>query len=115
MKEQGNTQHSLWKILIALLLLAAGFFGYKHFFPARIVTVSFIYDNDETAPYSYNFYLAQETVQKTYQDKGRRRPQPDGSLPCGFLGSIRGRPGLYVPPPSRRNVQQRGRPHRGRR
>ena len=71
MKEQGNTQHSLWKILIALLLLAAAFFGYRHFFPARVVTVGFIYDNDETAPYSYNFYLAQETVQKTYQDKVR--------------------------------------------
>lgn len=56
MKEQGNTQHSLWKILIALLLLAAAFFGYRHFFPARVVTVGFIYDNDETAPYSYNFY-----------------------------------------------------------
>ena len=71
MKEQGNTQRSLWKILIALLLLAAAFFGYRHFFPARVVTVGFIYDNDETAPYSYNFYLAQETVQKTYQDKVR--------------------------------------------
>lgn len=71
MKEQGNTQHSLLKILIALLLLAAAFFGYRHFFPARVVTVGFIYDNDETAPYSYNFYLAQETVQKTYQDKVR--------------------------------------------
>ena len=71
MKEQGNTQRSLLKILIALLLLAAAFFGYRHFFPARVVTVGFIYDNDETAPYSYNFYLAQETVQKTYQDKVR--------------------------------------------
>lgn len=52
MKEQGYTQHSLWKILIALLLLAAAFFGYRHFFPARVVTVGFIYDNDETAPHT---------------------------------------------------------------
>ena len=52
MKEQGNTQRSLLKILIALLLLAAAFFGYRQFFPARVVTVGFIYDNDETAPYT---------------------------------------------------------------
>lgn len=52
MKEQGNTQRSLLKILIALLLLAAAFFGYRHFFPARVVTVGFIYDNDETAPHT---------------------------------------------------------------
>ena len=72
MKEHENSQQRmLMKILIALLLLAAAFFGYKHFFPARVVTVGFIYDNDETAPYSYNFYLAQETVQKTYKDKVR--------------------------------------------
>ena len=72
MKEHENSQQRmLMKILIALLLLAAAFFGYKHFFPARVVTVGFIYDTDETAPYSYNFYLAQETVQKTYKDKVR--------------------------------------------
>ncbi len=30
------------------------------------VTVGFIYDNDETTPYSYSFFLAQEALQETY-------------------------------------------------
>ena len=71
MKEQGHKLRTLARILIPVLILVLGWFGYKHFFPERVVTVGFIYDNDETAPYSYNFYLAQEAVQKTYQDKVR--------------------------------------------
>ena len=69
--KQGHKLHAMAKILIPVLVLVLGWFGYKHFFPERVVTVGFIYDNDETAPYSYNFYLAQEAVQKTYQDKVR--------------------------------------------
>ena len=69
--KQGHKLHKLARILIPVLVLILGWFGYKHFFPERVVTVGFIYDNDETAPYSYNFYLAQEAVQKTWQDKVR--------------------------------------------
>lgn len=32
-------------------------------------TVGFIYDNDESTPYSYNFFLAEEAVQKAYGDR----------------------------------------------
>ena len=71
MKEQGQILRKLTRILIPVLILVLGWFGYKYFFPERIVTVGFIYDNDETAPYSYNFYLAQEAVQKTWQKKVR--------------------------------------------
>jgi basic membrane protein A len=71
MKNQGHKLQGLIRILIPVLVLVLGWFGYKHFFPERVVTVGFIYDNDETAPYSYNFYLAQEAVQKTYQNKVR--------------------------------------------
>ena len=71
MKEKGHKLHTLARILIPVLVLWLGWLGYKHFFPERVVTVGFIYDNDETAPYSYNFYLAQEAVQKAYQNKVR--------------------------------------------
>ena len=73
MKEQasGHTLRKLARFLVPVLILVMGYFGYRHFFPERIFTVGFIYDNDETAPYSYNFYLAQEAVQKTWQGKVR--------------------------------------------
>lgn len=35
------------------------------------LTVGFIYDNESTTPYSYNFYLAQEAIQKKYKDRVR--------------------------------------------
>ena len=64
----------LTTVLTCLVILAAflGLFRLLNLSGGRDhLTVGFIYDNDETAPYSYNFYLAQETVQKTYQDKVR--------------------------------------------
>ena len=35
------------------------------------LTVGFIYDNDESTPYTYNFSLAKDAVEKTY---GERKP-----------------------------------------
>lgn len=37
--------------------------------PKETITVGFIYDNDETTPYSYDFYLAQQDLQKAYGDR----------------------------------------------
>ncbi len=59
--------------LVALLVLAAlavvGCVAYVAGTARNTVTVGFIYDNDEMTPYSYNFYLAQKTLQETYDDK----------------------------------------------
>lgn len=33
------------------------------------ITVGFVYDNDESTPYTYNFSLAKDAVEKTYGDK----------------------------------------------
>ena len=35
------------------------------------LTVGFVYDNDETTPYSYNFYLAQKEVEETFKNEVR--------------------------------------------
>ena len=35
------------------------------------LTIGFVYDNDETTPYSYNFFLAQKEVQETYKNDVR--------------------------------------------
>ncbi|HCM92104.1 MAG TPA: hypothetical protein DIS78_06045, partial [Lachnospiraceae bacterium] len=33
------------------------------------LTVGFIYDNDESTPYTYNFSLAKDAVEKKYGDR----------------------------------------------
>ena len=33
------------------------------------LTVGFVYDNDESTPYTYNFSLAKDAVEKAYGDK----------------------------------------------
>ena len=33
------------------------------------LTVGFVYDNDESTPYTYNFSLAKDAVEKTFGDK----------------------------------------------
>lgn len=61
------------KLLICILAAAAvlmGLVGYMRA-TAHTITVGFIYDNDETTPYSYNFYLAQKALQDTYGDRVR--------------------------------------------
>lgn len=55
----------------AAAVIAAGVLAFVFFGPHRkeAITVGFIYDNAETTPYSYSFYLAQEAVESQYQGK----------------------------------------------
>lgn len=58
-------------IIVVLLISAAYEWIYKPYqFDHRLI-VGFIYDNEPTTPYSYNFYLAQEAVQREYGNKVR--------------------------------------------
>ena len=58
--------------LTCLLLLAAitGLFRVLNMTGGRDhLTVGFLYDNDESTPYTYNFSLAKDAVEKKYGDK----------------------------------------------
>lgn len=58
--------------VIVVLLASLGYEGiYKPYHNRQILTVGFIYDNEPTTPYSYNFYLAQEAIQKEYGTRVR--------------------------------------------
>lgn len=56
-------------ILVAFLAITMGSAYYEEYKHDNTVTVGFIYDNDESTPYSYSFYKAQEELHETY--KGR--------------------------------------------
>ncbi len=59
-------------VLTCLVILSA-FIGYYRIFNLNStkdhLTVGFIYDNDESTPYTYNFSLAKDAVEKKYADK----------------------------------------------
>lgn len=69
MKGTGKRTKLLIGILVATIVLM-GLVGYRRA-TAHTITVGFIYDNDETTPYSYNFYLAQKALQESYGDRVR--------------------------------------------
>ena len=53
-----------------MLLLFLGFFYLFHPFAAlENIRVGFIYNNDDSAPYSYNFSIAQDALEKEYGDR----------------------------------------------
>ena len=59
--------------LLTCLVVLAGFIGvFKLINPSvkkNHVKVGFIYDNDESTPYTYNFSLAKDALEKQYGDK----------------------------------------------
>lgn len=72
-QEKGKTdmnQGTVWLLSLAvLLILAATLLTFPLRQEHKPLTVGFIYDNDETTPYSYNFYLAQKALQSRYPDR----------------------------------------------
>ena len=53
-----------------ILAILAGWLHYLNLSGAReTLTVGFIYDNDESTPYTYNFSLAKDAVEKKYGDR----------------------------------------------
>ena len=58
---------------LACLVILAGFVGWFRFLNVTEVrnhlTVGFIYDNDESTPYTYNFSLAKDAVEKSYGER----------------------------------------------
>ena len=58
---------------ITCLVILAAFFGCFRFFSLSKsrdhLTVGFIYDNDESTPYTYNFSLAKDAVERQYGEK----------------------------------------------
>lgn len=60
-------------ILFSLLIfvccagIAAGFFIARAQGQSKVITVGFIYDNEERTPYSFNFMAAQEAAQNQFQ------------------------------------------------
>lgn len=59
-------------VITCLAILAAFIGGYKTFNPSVVrssLKVGFIYDNDECTPYTYNFSLAKDAIEKTYGNK----------------------------------------------
>lgn len=59
-------------VLTCLVVLALLICGFKLFHPEagrNHLTVGFIYDNDESTPYTYNFSLAKDAVEKKYGNK----------------------------------------------
>ena len=59
-------------VLTCLALLALFVGGYKILHPSSsrdVLKVGFIYDNDESTPYTYNFSLAKDAVEKKYGEK----------------------------------------------
>ena len=58
--------------ITCLVLLVAFVFGYRLMNPAVVrdtLKVGFIYDNDESTPYTYNFSLAKDALEKKYGEK----------------------------------------------
>ena len=58
--------------LTCLVLLAAFILGYRALNPASVrdtLKIGFIYDNDESTPYTYNFSLAKDALEKKYGEK----------------------------------------------
>jgi len=59
-------------LAICLLVLLAGSFAYGIWDRAPILDklkVGFIYENDESTPYTFNFFLAEEALKKEYGDR----------------------------------------------
>ncbi len=57
---------------VCLVLLIAACLVYRIGTPSEeqgILKIGFIYDNDESAPYTYNFYLAQSAIEKDYGNR----------------------------------------------
>ncbi len=69
MRVRSKTIKATACILIAVMVLAV-LVGHVRA-NRRVITVGFIYDNDETTPYSYNFYMAQKALQDTYGERVR--------------------------------------------
>jgi len=58
--------------VICLLVLLAGSFAYGIWNRAPVLDhlkVGFIYENDESTPYTYNFFLAEQALKKEYGEK----------------------------------------------
>ena len=59
--------------LLTCLVLLAAFIGFFHIFNFTggkdDLKVGFIYDNDESTPYTYNFSLARDALEKKYGEK----------------------------------------------
>nr|MCR4739432.1 hypothetical protein [Lachnospiraceae bacterium] len=58
--------------LTCLVILAAFLGIFKLLNPSDVmdhITVGFIYDNDESTPYTYNFSLAKDALEKEYGDR----------------------------------------------
>lgn len=53
-------------IVVVVLVALATLMGTGIPNTRRTITVGFMYDNDESTPYSYSFYLAQEELQATF-------------------------------------------------
>ena len=59
-------------VMICLLVLLAGSFAYGIWDRAPVLDhlkVGFIYENDESTPYTYNFFLAEQALKKEYGDR----------------------------------------------
>ena len=60
-------------VTLTCIIFLAVFIGcYKYNGPSRekgTLKVGFIYDNDESTPYTYNFSLAKDALEKTYGEK----------------------------------------------
>ena len=59
-------------VVICLLVLLAGSFAYGIWDRAPVLDhlkVGFIYENDESTPYTYNFFLAEQALKKEYGDR----------------------------------------------
>ena len=71
----GNRRSRIVRIVALAVLGAIIILGFglvlRACAPHEQVTVGFIFDNDEKTPYSYDFYMSQETLQKAYGDDVR--------------------------------------------
>lgn len=69
MKNQKKTVLVIAVILIVVIAAGvAAFLLFTHK-ESKSITVGFIYDNEETTPYSYSFFMAQEAVESSFQGK----------------------------------------------
>lgn len=58
--------------LTSLIVMALFICGFRIMNPAHVkenLTIGFIYDNDESTPYTYNFSLAKDALEKKYGEK----------------------------------------------
>ena len=65
-------RHYLATALSCLLLLALAFCVYSFMQEGRIqgsIKVGFLFENDEATPYTYNFSLARDALERAYPDR----------------------------------------------